>query len=42
LHQPSPALTGLTIFLAFGAGVPVQTTTTSWPARRLLAAGSCR
>ena len=39
LHQPSPALTGLTIFLTFGAGVPVQTTTTSWPARRLLAAG---
>ena len=39
LHQPSPALTGLTIFLAFGAGVLVQTTTTSWPARRLLAAG---
>jgi len=39
LHQPSPALTGLTIFLTFGAGVLVQTTTTSWPARRLLAAG---
>ena len=39
LHQPSPALTGLTIFLTFGAGVLVQTTTTRWPARRLLAAG---
>ena len=39
LHQPSPALTGLTIFLTFGAGVLVQTTTTSWPAHRLLAAG---
>ena len=39
LHQPSPTLTGLTIFLTFGAGVLVQTTTTSWPARRLLAAG---
>jgi hypothetical protein len=37
LHQPSPALTGLTIFLTFSAGVPVQTT--SRPARRLLAAG---
>ena len=32
LHQRSPALTGLTIFLTFGAGVLVQTTTTSWPA----------
>ena len=39
LHQPSPALTGLTIFLTFGAGVLVQTTATSWPARRLIAAG---
>ena len=39
LHQPSPALSGLTIFLAFGAGVLVQTTTTSWPAHRLIAAG---
>ena len=39
MHQPSPALTGLTIFLTFGAGVLVQTTTTTWPARRLLAAG---
>ena len=39
LHQPSPALTGLTIFLTFGAGVLVQTTTTSWPVCRLLAAG---
>ena len=29
----------MTIFLTFGAGVLVQTTTTSWPARRLLAAG---
>ena len=32
LHQPSPALTGLAIFLTFGSGVLVQTTTTSWPA----------
>lgn len=39
LHQPSPALCGLTIFCSFGAGVVVQTTTTSWPAHRLIAAG---
>lgn len=39
LHQPSPALCGLTIFLSFGAGVVVQTTTTSWSAHRLIAAG---
>lgn len=39
LHHPSPALTGLTIFLCFAAGVLVQTTTTSWPAHRLVAAG---
>jgi len=39
LHHPSPALSGLTIFLAFGTGVLVQTTTTSWPAHRLIAAG---
>ena len=39
LHHPSPALTGLTIFLTFGAGVLVQTTTTRWPAHRLIAAG---
>jgi len=39
LHHPSPALTGLAIFLTFGAGVLVQTTTTHWPAHRLVAAG---
>jgi MFS family permease len=39
LHHPSPALCGLTIFLSFGAGVVVQTTTTAWPAHRLIAAG---
>jgi predicted MFS family arabinose efflux permease len=39
LHHPSPALCGLTIFLSFGIGVVVQTTTTSWPAHRLIAAG---
>jgi hypothetical protein len=39
LHHPSPALCGLTIFLSFGAGVIVQTTTTNWQAHRLIAAG---
>ena len=39
LHQSSPALCGLAIFLTFGAGVVVQTTTTDWPAPRLTAAG---
>jgi MFS family permease len=39
LHHPSPALCGLTIFLSFGAGVIVQSTTTTWPAHRLIAAG---
>ena len=39
VHHSSPALIGLTIFLSYGAGVAVQTTTTSWPAHRLLAAG---
>jgi MFS family permease len=39
LHHPSPALCGLTIFLSFAGGVVAQTTTTSWPAHRLIAAG---
>jgi MFS family permease len=39
LHHPSALLTGLAIFLNFGAGVLVQTTTTHWPAHRLIAAG---
>lgn len=39
LHHPSPALTGATIFLTFGSGVLVQTTTTHWPPHRLVAAG---
>lgn len=39
LHHPSPALCGLTIFLSFGTGVVVQTTTTNWRAHRLIAAG---
>jgi len=40
LHHPSPALTGLAIFLTFGSGVLVQTTTTSWPIRRLVTTGT--
>jgi Major Facilitator Superfamily len=39
LRHPSPALCGLTIFLSFGAGVVVQTTTACWRAHRLIAAG---
>ncbi|HET8949045.1 MAG TPA: MFS transporter [Solirubrobacteraceae bacterium] len=39
LHHPSALLAGLVIFLNFGAGVLVQTTTTHWPAHRLVAAG---
>ena len=39
LHHPSPALTGAAIFLTFGIGVVVQTTTTNWPAHRLLSGG---
>ena len=39
LHHPSAVLTGLAIFLNFGAGVLVQATTTHWPAHRLIAAG---
>ena len=39
LHHPSPALTGSAIFVTFGSGVVVQTTTTSWPIRRLVVTG---
>jgi hypothetical protein len=39
LHHPSAVLTGVAIFLNFGAGVLVQSTTTRWPAHRLIAAG---
>jgi predicted MFS family arabinose efflux permease len=39
LHHPSAVLTGLVIFLNFGAGVAVQSTTTRWPAHRLIAVG---
>jgi hypothetical protein len=38
-HHPSPALTGLAIFLTFASGVLVQTTTTTRPTPRLMAAG---
>jgi MFS family permease len=38
-HHPSSVLTGLVIFLNFGAGVLVQTTTAHWPTHRLIAAG---
>jgi hypothetical protein len=38
-HRPSPAVTGVTIFVTFGAGVVVQTTTTAWPVRRLIGLG---
>jgi MFS family permease len=39
LHHPSPALCGVTIFLSFGGGAVIQTTTTGWTPHRLLAAG---
>jgi MFS family permease len=39
LHHPSPALTGGAIFLTFGVGIVVQTTTTNWPTYRLLSTG---
>jgi len=39
LHHPSPALCGLTIFLSFGAGVIVQSATSTWPAHRLISVG---
>ena len=39
LHHPSAVLTGFAIFLNFGTGVLVQTTTTHWPAQKLIAAG---
>jgi MFS family permease len=39
LNHPSAVLTGLVIFLNFGTGVLVQSTTTHWPAHRLIAAG---
>jgi hypothetical protein len=39
LHHPSAALTGLAIFVNFGSGVLVQTTTTRWSTQRLVAAG---
>jgi MFS family permease len=39
LHRTSPALTGATIFLAFGAGILMQTATTRWRIRPTLIAG---
>jgi MFS family permease len=39
LHHPSAVLTGVVIFLNFGAGVLVQSTTTHWAAHRLIATG---
>jgi hypothetical protein len=40
LHHPSPALTGAAIFLTFGAGIVVHTTTTTnWSGHRPLSAG---
>src|SRR6516164_1455584 len=39
LHHPFSALTGAAIFLTFGMGVVVQTTTTNWPTHRLLSTG---
>jgi predicted MFS family arabinose efflux permease len=39
LQHPSPALTGAAIFLTFGVGIVVQTTTTNVSAHRLLSSG---
>jgi MFS family permease len=39
LHRTSPALAGLTVFIAFGVGALTQVTTATWPLRRLLALG---
>ncbi|WP_329482268.1 MFS transporter [Kribbella sp. NBC_01484] len=39
LHRSSPALAGLTVFIAFGVGALTQVTTATWPLRRLLALG---
>jgi MFS family permease len=39
LHHPSPALTGLAVFITFGVGVIIQTTTTRVPGYRLSAVG---
>lgn len=39
LGHPAPALCGLTIFLTFGTGVVVQTTTMHWAPHRLIGAG---
>jgi MFS family permease len=37
LHQPSPAASGLAVFLVFGSAVVTQISTSRWPSTRLLA-----
>ncbi|MFG1621928.1 MFS transporter [Kribbella sp. NPDC049227] len=39
LHRSSPALAGLTVFIAFGVGAVTQVATRTWPLRRLLSLG---
>lgn len=39
LHQPSPVLAGLTVFVSFGLGALTQVTTMTWPLRRLVGLG---
>jgi hypothetical protein len=39
LHDGSPALVGAALFVTFGSGAVVQTTTTNWSVGRLLASG---
>jgi MFS family permease len=39
LHNSSPLLAGLAVFVSFGVGALTQVTTTTWPLRRLLALG---
>jgi MFS family permease len=39
LHQTSPLLAGLAVFVSFGVGALTQITTMTWPLRRLLALG---
>jgi MFS family permease len=39
-HHTSPALTGLAVFVTFGSGAVAQTTTTPWPTKRVLLAGT--
>jgi MFS family permease len=39
-HRTSPALIGLAVFVTFGSGAVAQTTTTSWPSRRVFLGGA--